>query len=278
MNGVPTEGRTSFDLVDQIYEDMDAETVTLTMRRAGAAVSSPSRDVVLERVFAGVPKPLGYKMSEVRADGTRVGYVQIRRFYSTELPYFRRALSDLVDDQGANALVLDLRGNTGGVFQGALGSASLFLDDMVAMYAVDERTLDITPYRTAKGRVSVIPSIPVVIWVDGKSASSSEIFTAALRDNCRATVMGDRTYGKGLIQAVVGLEDGGRLVVTVARYLTPDGRPIDGLGIEPDVPGKGIVPPGFVLGKRTDTSKVDFKEASDRLKSICPASDESQSQ
>mmetsp|Transcript_16463 Transcript_16463/g.47306 ORF Transcript_16463/g.47306 Transcript_16463/m.47306 type:complete len:542 (-) Transcript_16463:91-1716(-) len=275
VNGVSTKGRTSFDIVDQVFQDMEASTVTLSILPGGADVSaSPSdlREVVIERDFSGVPKPLGYKVSEVREDGTKVGYIQLRKFYSTETAALKNALTAL-NEEGVNAYVIDVRGNGGGVFQSALGSASLFLDEKVAAFIVDEENLDVIPYLTSKGKVAVDPSVPVVIWTDKKSASSTEIFASALRDNCRALVVGETTFGKGLIQALVGLEDGSRLIFTVARYVTPEGRNVEGEGITPDLPGRGVINPQYLFGKRTDTSKVDFVEAASMLSSICPSKD-----
>eukprot|EP00978_Attheya_sp_CCMP212_P025354 scaffold81392_cov32-Attheya_sp.AAC.1 len=128
------------------------------------------------------------------------------------------------------------------------------------------------PFRTAKDKV--IPSMqhPMAVWLDGGSASASEVLAGALRDNCRAAVMGDPSFGKGLIQAVYGLKNGSGLVVTVARYTTPQGTDIQGTGIQPDFPSKGNLPPAFIPILSSDTSKVDFTEIQKRLDpAVCPA-------
>jgi carboxyl-terminal processing protease len=120
------------------------------------------------------------------------------------------------------------------------------------------------PFRTGKGKLAIDPNIPVVIWVDGSTASASEVLAGSLHDNCRAVIMGDKSFGKGLIQAVYGLKNGAGLVLTVARYVTPGGTEIQGIGITPDINGARIVPPP-IPGLSTDTSKIDFGDIKSRL-------------
>jgi carboxyl-terminal processing protease len=125
------------------------------------------------------------------------------------------------------------------------------------------------PFRTGKGKVAIDATIPMVIWVDGTTASASEVLAGSLHDNCRAVIMGDQSYGKGLIQAVYGLKNGAGLVLTVARYVTPGGTEIQGIGIKPDINGAWIVPPP-IPGLSTDTSRVNFADIKSRLDpSVC---------
>lgn len=105
-----------------------------------------------------------------------------------------------------------------------------------------------------------------MIWVDGGSASASEVLAGSLHDNCKAVIMGEKSFGKGLIQAVYGLKNGAGLVLTVAKYVTPNQNEIQGIGITPDVSGKNIVPP-LLPGIGTDTSKIDFVDIKTRLSS-----------
>jgi len=177
-----------------------------------------------------------------------------------------------LNKQGANAYVLDLRGNTGGAFQSAVEISGLFLRDRVATYVVDSYQVEL-PFRTPKVQDLIIkPETPMVIWLDGLSASASEVLAGSLHDNCRAVTMGDKSYGKGLIQAVYGLKNGAGLVVTVARYVTPNGNEIQGVGITLDILplGKNMPAPVFVPILSTDTSKVDFNDVAQRLNSkVC---------
>lgn len=262
INGLSTTGRTAFDIIDQIGENPNAKTITMSILRGGK-----SNDVIMDRAFAEVKDPIRYKISETRSDGTKVGFVRILEFNALVKTKLQDALRDL-EAEGANAYVIDLRMNTGGAFQSAVEIASLFMQDNVATYVKDSSGAEI-PFKTPKGKLAVDKEDPIVLWLDGSSASASEVFAGALHDNCRAAVMGDKSFGKGLIQAVYGLKNGAGLVLTVASYVTPGGNEIQGIGISPDIAG-GV--PLMIPGMSADTSKVDFKEVANRLSpAMCTA-------
>lgn len=288
VNGIPTKGRTAFDIIDQISEDPNAETVTMTVQsnvvagsvdnqvemgvdnKDGSARATPdkvamkglTKEVTMEREFAEVRDPIQYKISERRSDGTVVGYIRIVEFNSLVKTSLERALSSL-QENGANAMVLDVRGNPGGAFQSAVEIAGLFVSNVIATDVLDANGVEV-PFRTASDRVAWKPESPMAIWIDGRSASATEVLAGALHDNCRAVVMGDTSFGKGLIQAVYGLKNGYGLVLTVARYVTPNGTDIQGSGIKPDI--SGTLPPSFIPGLSSDTSRMDFEDISNRLK------------
>lgn len=267
VNGVATEGRTAFDLIDQISENPTAKTVTMTVRTQGPndlANEGFTRDLTMERAFAEVRDPIEYRVSETRKDGTKVGYIRIAEFNSIVKGKLEAAAIDL-EKQGVNAYVLDVRGNPGGAFQSAVEISSLFLDNRVATYVLDSNQVEL-PFKTAAGRVIVDPEDPLVIWVDRHSASASEVLTGSLHDNCRAIVMGENSFGKGLVQAVYGLKNGAGFVLTVAKYVTPSGTDIQGKGIVPDI--EVGLPPSLIPVISGDTSKVDFTDISKRL-SLC---------
>lgn len=264
VNGVETAGRTAFDIIDQISDDPNSSSVTFTIRSKG---SNESRDVELKRAFLEVKDPVSYRVSETRSDGTKVGYIRVAEFNSLVKPKLEAALRDL-ESQGVDAYVLDVRGNPGGAFQSAVEIAGLFMSDKLATDVVDGNGVDLK-FRTSKDKVVVDEKDPIAIWVDGRSASASEVLAGALRDNCRAVVMGDTSFGKGLVQAVYGLENGYGLVLTVAKYLTPKGTDINKVGIVPDVSKEEALPsaPGFVPVIGSDTSRVDFKDVLKRMDS-----------
>lgn len=265
VNGVPTKGRTAFDIIDQIGEDPNVSSLSFTVRTQGPddiEGEGFTRTVELERTFQKVNDPIYYKISETRNDGTTVGYVQIKEFNSLVGKKLEAALKDL-EKQGANAYVLDLRGNPGGAFQSAVEISSFFMEDKVATYVVDNNAVNL-PFKSAKGKKILRDDEPIAVWVDRRSASASEVFAGALHDNCRAVVMGETSFGKGLIQAVYGLKNGAGLVLTVANYVTPGGTDIQGIGIKPDLEG-GIpktVLSSYITVVTGDTSKVDFKQIS----------------
>lgn len=266
VNGLPTSGRTAFDIIDQISEAPNAKTVTFTVRRQGEndLVGEGSIfDVTMERQnLLQVKDPVQYKLSEQRKDGTNVGYIRVSEFNSLVNSKLQDALKDL-KSQGANAFVLDLRSNTGGAFQSAVEISGLFFEDRVATYVVDSNSVEL-PFRTTKGKVAIDPKDPMVVWIDGMSASASEVLAGSLHDNCRAVTMGDQSFGKGLIQAVYGLKNGAGLVLTVARYVTPNGSDIQGTGITPDIKGEMPAPVQIPV-LSSNTAKVDFDEIRQKL-------------
>ncbi len=265
VNGMETKGRTAFDIIDQIAENPNSDVVTMTVLTSGPddlKGEGFSRDVTMKRQAVEVRNPIVYKINEKRSDGTVVGYIRISEFNSQVKPKLEDAIRSLKKD-GANAYVMDLRGNPGGAFQSAVEIAGLFLDDAVATNVVDSNQVEM-PFRTTKGKAMVEDSTPLVLWLDGGSASASEVLAGALHDQCRATVMGTNSFGKGLIQAVYGLKNGSGLVLTVAKYVTPGGTDIQGSGITPDIETK--LPTPLIIGLSTDTSKIDFKDVAERSK------------
>lgn len=268
INGVPTRGRSAFDIIDQISDQPNAKTVTFTIQRLDAQDTVPQvQTVTMDRQTMEVKDPVLYKVSETRNDGTKVGYIRISEFNSLVKARLETALADL-EQQGVNAYVLDLRMNTGGAFQSAVEISSLFLENRIATYVVDGNAVEL-PFRTAKGRLAVDATDLLVVWIDGTSASASEVLAGALHDNCRAVTMGSKSFGKGLIQAVYGLKNGAGLVLTVAKYVTPSGSEIQGIGITPDIEG-GVPAPPIIPVLSTDTTQVNFKDIAKRLDSkVC---------
>ncbi len=168
-----------------------------------------------------------------------VGYVRITQFSDSTPDDLAASLAGLVQ-HGSDArmrplrgLVLDLRGNPGGVLEAAVSVADAFLDSGVIVRA-DGRTAE-ARFEMAATSGDALDGQPVVVLVDGGSASGSEIVAGALRDHGRATLMGERTFGKGSVQTVIPLRDGQALKLTTSRYFTPSGLSIHERGLEPDV-------------------------------------------
>jgi len=167
----------------------------------------------------------------VRQEGKdRIGYLRLQEFNAHAASQMRQAIKDL-NAQQVNAFVLDLRGNPGGLLQSSIEIARMWLDKGSIVRTVGRRgnATEATASRTA------LTQLPLVILVDHSSASASEILTGALKDNQRAIVIGNPTFGKALVQSVQSLSDGSGLAVTVAHYYTPNGTDISRKGITPHI-------------------------------------------
>ena len=157
------------------------------------------------------------------------GYIKLSKFSATTAEEFRKALKQL-SSQGMTQLVFDLRGNTGGFLSAAVDIADEFLPKGSMIVYTEGRNRP-RQYMKARRR-GMVEDLPVVVLIDGESASASEIVAGALQDNDRGTIIGRRSYGKGLVQEQIMLSDNSAIRLTVARYYTPTGRciqkPFDG--------------------------------------------------
>jgi carboxyl-terminal processing protease len=235
VNGRSLAGKAAKNGSDRIKGPPGTK-VTLMVRRNGR-----DRKLVVSRARVTVP----VVASRLRTvDGKKVGVVRLAGFTSGAHGEVAAALKKQLK-AGAKAFVFDLRGNGGGLVSEAQLIASEFLDGGVVVStrgrAVDNQTLRV------EGDPVIPMDDPLVVLVDHDSASASEIVTGALQDNDRATVVGVRTFGKGVFQQILDLSNGGALDITAGQYFTPDGRNLGGQGvktgrgIEPDVKAKDRV-------------------------------------
>ncbi len=172
---------------------------------------------------------------EERLYDGKLGYVKIKTFQDRTDTYLRKALESLRGKSGGrlSGLVLDLRHNPGGLLDQAVKVADRFMDGGVIVTTKGRGGKHVEVERAEpKGNE---PAYPMIVLVDGGTASASEIVAGALQDSRRAVLVGTRTFGKGSVQTVIELEDGSGLKLTVARYYTPSGRSIQERGITPDV-------------------------------------------
>src|SRR3972149_8687604 len=152
-----------------------------------------------------------------------------------------------MSDQGYRGIVLDLRRNPGGSLSATIDVADLFLEDGRILTQVDREGNE-TTYDAHPGDAG--EDIPLVILVGPGSASGAEVIAGALRDNQRAVLIGETTFGKGSVNHLRDLSDGGALYVTIARWLTPSGEQIEGVGLTPDIP---IAPTADDIANTRDT-------------------------
>ncbi|MEL6223285.1 MAG: S41 family peptidase [Cyanobacteria bacterium J06627_8] len=166
-----------------------------------------------------------------------VGYIRLSQFNANATEAIAEAVNEL-EDQGVDGYILDLRNNPGGLLQAGIEIAKFWLTDSVIVHTVNRYGIQ----DTVDTYDQALTDRPLIVLVNHGTASASEILSGALHDNHRATIVGQQTFGKGLIQSLFNLSDGAGLAVTVARYETPDHVDINTLGIQPDI----IVEPGLL--------------------------------
>lgn len=163
------------------------------------------------------------------------GYVRITQFQADTGSQFRKALDKLESEHGSDldGLVIDLRNNPGGVLQAAVETADALLEEGLIVYT--EGRIQSSRLRFSAKAGDVMEGTPIVVLINGGSASASEILAGALQDHQRAVIMGTQSFGKGSVQTVIPLDETHAIKMTTARYYTPDGRSIQATGIKPDI-------------------------------------------
>jgi len=204
----------------------------------------PNTPITLTIVREGVRKPLKVKLIreviQVRSVKSRLlepgfGYMRITQFQAKTAQNLQQELQTLEQQNKAplKGLVLDLRNNPGGVLNGAVDVADDFLEDGAIVQTKGRGTGSDQSFKATPG--DLLKAAPMVVLVNGGSASASEIVAGALQDHHRALILGERTFGKGSVQTILPLGNGTAVKLTTARYYTPSGRSIQAAGIEPDI-------------------------------------------
>lgn len=223
IDGKPVKGRYVPDAIEELGGEPDTE-LTLTVLTPG----EPERDLKLKREYIRIPT-LSFEMLDLS-----YGYFKMTQFHRESAVDLERAL-DSVKAEGTElrGLVIDLRDNPGGVLQPAVNIADGFLNEGLIVTMRGRNSSMQTEFRAHEG--DWLHGKPIVLLVDRGSASASEVLAGALQDNGRALVVGERTFGKGSVQSVLPLRNGGGIKLTTARYYTPSGKSIQAEGILPDV-------------------------------------------
>ncbi len=161
------------------------------------------------------------------------GYVRISTFQSRTTTDLLKGISDLQKENQLKGMILDLRNNPGGVLNGAVGVSDAFIEDGMIVYT--EGRIDDSSHRYLATPGDSLNGAPLVVLINGGSASASEIVAGALQDHKRAIILGTKSFGKGSVQTIQELRNGSAVKLTTARYFTPNGRSIQATGIEPDL-------------------------------------------
>lgn len=256
VDGISTKGQTVSEVSNNL-RGVPGSTVTLQLEREGVekpfTVSFAREDIHID--------PITYYCT-ITADTLpgAVGYIGFSEFTTNSAREFAMALDDLYYNQNARALIIDLRGNGGGIVDEAISIVNLFVDKGTEIVSTKGKTQNScrTYYTTSSAR---FPDLPLTILVDKNSASASEILSGSLQDLHRATLVGQRTFGKGLVQNVRPIAYDGHLKVTTSKYYLPSGRCIQAIDYAERQRGKelrrdtaGGILPDIVL---SDSAKVD---------------------
>lgn len=219
--GEEVTGKDLSEIVSKMKGE-EGTTVDIEIIREGE--SEPIK-LTIERRTVEVPT-ISYEMLD-----NKVGYIQITEFDEVTGPQFRSAIEDL-DKQGMKGLVIDLRNNPGGLLDTVCDMLDRMLPEGLIVYTEDKNGT-----RTEEKKSTAEESFdkPLVVMINGNSASASEVFAGAIQDYGVGTILGTTSFGKGIVQSVIPLSDGSGVKVTVSKYYTPKGRNIHGIGIEPDV-------------------------------------------
>ncbi len=224
LDGQPVIGLSLSEAVDKMRGKVGSK-IELTIRREG----EKSFDVKIKRAVI--------KIQSVKHEtiNDEIGYIRITSFTEDGDKNIEKAIAKIKDklDGNLKGLILDIRSNPGGLLDQAVAISDLFLDKGEIVSTRSRKEEDTLRYDAKKGDIT--DGLPIVVLINGGSASASEIVAGALQDHKRAIVMGQKSFGKGSVQTVVPLIRNGAMKITTARYYTPSGRSIQATGIVPDI-------------------------------------------
>ncbi|TFG36978.1 MAG: S41 family peptidase [Syntrophobacterales bacterium] len=225
IDGKSTKGLSIMDAVHKLRGKKGTK-VTVTIQREGF---EKPRDFEIIRDIIKI-ESVKYKIYP-----DKIGYIKLSNFQETTLDELKKALGEMAEEEPSlTGLVLDLRNNPGGLLDQSVSVSDIFLKSGIIVSSKG-RTKSTEKIYRAKDDGNE-PEYPIVILINGGTASASEIVSGALHDNKRAALLGTQTFGKGSVQVLRPLKDGSALKLTIARYYTPEGKSIQATGITPDIP------------------------------------------
>ncbi len=224
VDGISLEGLSTLEAVSKIRGPKDS-IAQLLVKKLGQI-----DPIIVEVKRAVIPLTSVRLRSE---PGDKFMHIRLTDFYPQTAEKLRQVIERELE-AGAEGLILDLRSNGGGLLSAAVNVASLFVEDGLALYVVDANKRR-TDYPIKTEDRDFLTDIPMVVLINGGSASASEILAGALQDHDRAMLIGDTTFGKGSVNWLRRLSNGAGLYITVAHWYTPDGRLIQGEGVAPDI-------------------------------------------
>ena len=255
---------------DKITEIDGESTYTLTSEECTKRLKGKANTTVKVKVFREINNTT--KVFELKREvielkyvkskmlDNEIGYLRLTQFGDNVYDDMKKSLEDL-QAKGMKALVLDLRSNPGGELSQSIKIASMF---------IDKGRIVSTKQKAAKEKIyqregKYFGDFPLVVLINGGSASASEIVSGALKDHKRAVLVGEKTFGKGSVQTLLPLPDGDGIKITIAKYYTPSGETIDGTGIEPDTK---VEDKDYYLISDSTITNVDEKEQKESKKEL----------
>jgi carboxyl-terminal processing protease len=236
--GFPAEqaGLKAKDIISKINDESayDISTTEAVKKIRGPKGSKVKLEVIRDGkalTFEIMRDQISIPSVKSEVTGDNIGVITISRFGEDTVGLTQKAAQEM-KDKNVRGVVLDMRGNPGGLLNGAVGISNIWLERGQKILE-EKRDSQVIKTYNANGN-PILQGVPTVVLIDEGSASASEIVAGALRDNNAATIIGEKSYGKGSVQELLQLHDGGVLKVTIARWYTPNGRNIDKEGIEPD--------------------------------------------
>lgn len=248
INGEPTDKMTLFQAIKKMRGEPGTK-VTLTIFRKG--VEKPFKVEIVRDII----KVKSVKTKEL--ENGKIGYIRLTQFQENSADEFEKALKEFKNKEG---IIIDLRNNPGGLLTSAISISSMILPKGKLIVYTQGRTKD-SKEEYYSERDPIIPKeIPIAVIVNKGSASASEILTGALKDNKRAIIVGDTTFGKASVQTLIPLQDGSGVKLTIAHYYTPNGNLIMNKGITPDIVVKMTEEEEIEKAKAEREAKINGKD------------------
>jgi carboxyl-terminal processing protease len=254
VDGKPVKG-SDLELAVSMMKGEEGKDVKVNLYREGKG----SFDVTMKRAKINLTTVKGEMLDDKNA------YIQISMFDEQTGKELKNVLKDL-KDKGMKSLIVDLRDNPGGRLDACIDVMSNFLDKGKVIVSTKDKYDKEYSYKSVGGEYI---GLPLVVLTNGGTASASEIFSGAVRDYKLGTLVGEKTFGKGIVQTVLDLKDGTALKVTVSKYYTPNGENIHKIGISPDVtveyPKELLQDPNYIYSREKDPQ---FKKAVEIINNV----------
>ena len=225
INGEQVQGKSLTEAVDLMRGPVGSE-INLTIRRKNVkkAIDFKIKRAVIE-VKSVVAKIIGEKK--------KVGYLRLKSFNENSYEQLSKNINEFEKRNKLNGYILDLRNNPGGLLSQAISITDLFLNDGEIVSTKGRKITETRRFFSTKG--DNINGKPLIVIINNGSASASEIVSGALKDHKRAIILGERTYGKGSVQSIIPLKNGGGIRLTISKYYLPSGKSISDVGVLPDI-------------------------------------------